>query len=481
MDIDSDILNWILEFFLKRSVDDSTLNSLLLTFPIPKDTNFVGKILLLKKLESDISHNSPLSETTLGYLEILEQVECDRGIEKVSDAMKSAYCQVAVEYTVKYLRNEDVCEAKFCDAVKSVWSRRVRRMEEKVRKGGLGLEELFDWRLKMEAAVQDHGVRERVVKGSEKVNAVEALRVYLEEERERMGPSFLELVAHRLKNDETLKEVLGLGNANRIVPKETILQSADPDWAVTNDNREVRKDASLRRRHVSNKQARVGSSRTCRGAKIADSDCLEVRPRYKYDLPPTPEVNRVLEELDSSSLALKAVVKDPLPNDLRFAEAVADTATGSTDHEPMQENHVKPNPSAVNGGGTVRANGGNPSNGARPSLMERNSTAHTHEWDDSIENSSEESPDQGSRLKLPSPKRRPVSPLKKYEIEQPMKRRRVGKWSADEEDALRTGVNKYGEGRWKVILTEFRDVFKDRRNEVDLKDKWRNMKRTREL
>ncbi|KAL2486231.1 HTH myb-type domain-containing protein [Abeliophyllum distichum] len=240
----------------------------------------MGKILLLKKLESDISHNSPLSETSLGYLEILEQVEYDRGIEKVSEAMKSAYCQVAVEYTVKYLRNKDICEAKFCDAVKCVWSRRVRRMEEK----------------------------------------------------------------------------------------------AVPCFLV-----EVRKHASLHRRHVSNKHTMGGSSRTCRGAKIADSDCLEVCPLYKYDFPPTPEVNRVQEQLDSSSLALKAVVKDPLSNDLRFVEPVADTTTASTDHEPMQENHVKPDPSAVNGGGTVRANGGNPSNGARSSLMERNCTTHTHE------------------------------------------------------------------------------------------------------
>lgn len=65
------------------------------------------------------------------------------------------------------------------------------------------------------------------------------------------------------------------------------------------------------------------------------------------------------------------------------------------------------------------------------------------QWDDSIENSSEESPDQGSRIKLPSPKRRRVSPLISNGSEQPKKRRRVGKWSADEEDALRTGVEEY--------------------------------------
>lgn len=237
MDIDPIILSWILEFALKRSVDDCRLKSMLETFPIPEDNYFLRKMLLLKQLESDISRNSSLSLTTLEHLEYLEELEYRRGIENVSDAMKNAYCEVAVEYTVKYLRNEDGDGGKFCNAVKSVWTCRVRKLEKEVEKGGLGSDELFDWRLKMEAAVQDHGVRQRLVKKSKAVNAVDALRAYLKEEREGREPSFLELVADRLKNDETLKKLLGLANANRILPKETVLQSVDPGSAVTNDNR----------------------------------------------------------------------------------------------------------------------------------------------------------------------------------------------------------------------------------------------------
>ncbi|CAI9761276.1 unnamed protein product [Fraxinus pennsylvanica] len=478
MDIDPIILSWILEFALKQPVDDSKLYNMLETFPIPEDNYFLRKMLILKQLELDITRDSSPSLTTLEHLEYLEELEYQRGIEKVSDAMKNAYCQVAVEYTVKYFRNEDGDGGKFCDAVKSVWTRRVRKMEKEVEKGGLGSDELFDWRLKMEAAAQDHGVRERVVNKSKEVNAVKALRAYLKEEREGRGPSFLELVADRLKNDETLKKLLGLGNANRIAPKETVLQSVDPGSAVTNDNRALRKDAALSRKLVGKKHARVRSSGTFRGAKISDSDYLKVCPGSKCNLPPTPEVNRIQEALESSRMDLQASVKDPLPNELAFAEEVADTMRGSTDHEPIQEDHVKHYPSAMKVAGFVRANGGNPSNGPRPSLMERNSTAHTHEWDDSIENSSEESPDQGSRIKLPSPKRRRVSPLTSNGREQPKKRRRVGKWSADEEDALRTGVEDCGEGSWKDILEKYGHRFADRRTQVDLKDKWRNMKRT---
>lgn len=67
----------------------------------------------------------------------------------------------------------------------------------------------------------------------------------------------------------------------------------------------------------------------------------------------------------------------------------------------------------------------------------------TLQWDDSIDNLPEESADHASRLRLPTPKRRLVSPLKKYETPKISKRRKVKKWSILEEDTLRTGVQKY--------------------------------------
>ncbi|KAL2508212.1 TRF-like 5 [Forsythia ovata] len=466
MDIDSVIANWILEFLVKQPLEDSTLNSLVRTLPLPNGNLIFKKSLLLKKLESEIFRNFAVSETTLDYLEKIVTIEFLRGNEKVSDAMKCAYWQVAVECSVKYLKKEvwKKSRADFLKLLESVWWDKVGKLE-KVEKGGLGSEELFTWRDEMKNALKK-SARKRLVKRSEGVNAVEALKVYLKEERERMGPSFLELVAHILKDEETKKEVLGLENANGIVLKEPILHSADPDSAVKNDNG-VPKDASLRQ-----------LSGTSRGGEIGGSDCLVVQPLLsKYDLPPTPEVIRVQKALESSRLDLQANVKDPLPDALRLAEAITGKARGSTDQEPIQETHVNPNPSAANGAGVVQTNGGNPSNGPRPSLMERNGTARTHEWDESIENSSEESAARGSRPKLPTPKRRLVSPPKKYENKQMTKRRRVGKWSDLEEKTLRDGVDEYGQGNWKVILKAYPNIFEGRRTEVDLKDKWRNMTR----
>ncbi|XP_057425880.1 telomere repeat-binding factor 4-like [Lotus japonicus] len=50
------------------------------------------------------------------------------------------------------------------------------------------------------------------------------------------------------------------------------------------------------------------------------------------------------------------------------------------------------------------------------------------------------------------------------------------KWTAEEEDVLHRGVQKYGAGKWKNILRdpEFAPSLMSRSN-IDLKDKWRNL------
>ncbi|RID55913.1 hypothetical protein BRARA_G03150 [Brassica rapa] len=50
------------------------------------------------------------------------------------------------------------------------------------------------------------------------------------------------------------------------------------------------------------------------------------------------------------------------------------------------------------------------------------------------------------------------------------------KWTGDEEEALRAGIEKHGPGKWKNILRdpEFAHQLTNRSN-IDLKDKWRNL------
>ena len=55
-------------------------------------------------------------------------------------------------------------------------------------------------------------------------------------------------------------------------------------------------------------------------------------------------------------------------------------------------------------------------------------------------------------------------------------RRRVTRFTAEEERALREGVREYGKGSWAQILFAKHSVFsQNNRTQVDLKDKWRNI------
>ncbi|XP_023512217.1 uncharacterized protein LOC111777011 isoform X1 [Cucurbita pepo subsp. pepo] len=227
------------------------------------------------------------------------------------------------------------------------------------------------------------------------------------------------------------------------------------------------------------------------GVKISHLEDLEKENEdesssERYNCLETPEVNRVREALKTSSLELQAMVKDPLPDALRIAESVAhdlaeknktcensleDRNDAGVDNPTINKEAVPLQP--------MSANLKDPGHGhktvfPRPSIMERNSTACTYEWNDSIDDLPEGSP--ASRLHLHSPKRKAISPLKKYEETKAVGRRRCKKWSLLEEDTLRTAVQRFGKGNWKLILNSYRDIF-DERTEVDLKDKWRNMTR----
>lgn len=54
------------------------------------------------------------------------------------------------------------------------------------------------------------------------------------------------------------------------------------------------------------------------------------------------------------------------------------------------------------------------------------------------------------------------------------------KWAAEEEEALRAGVARYGQGRWKTILRDpTLSPSLSHRTNVHLKDKWRNIMKDR--
>nr|PNR26059.1 hypothetical protein PHYPA_031174 [Physcomitrium patens] len=59
-------------------------------------------------------------------------------------------------------------------------------------------------------------------------------------------------------------------------------------------------------------------------------------------------------------------------------------------------------------------------------------------------------------------------------------RRTQKKWSNEEVELLKRGVQEHGKGHWKKILNDNADAFRGR-TEVDLKDKWRNLEKYERL
>ncbi|XP_078154610.1 protein FAR1-RELATED SEQUENCE 5-like [Carex rostrata] len=102
-------------------------------------------------------------------------------------------------------------------------------------------------------------------------------------------------------------------------------------------------------------------------------------------------------------------------------------------------------------------------------FMDRNSSAHTFEWNDSID----DAPKMENAQTVMQSKRTQQIQNQKGQIP---KRRRVLRWQPHEEEALRKAVKEIGKGNWKEILDTYPDEFTGR-TAVDLKDKWRNMTR----
>lgn len=209
--MDPDIARWVLDFLVRQPIDDSTLTLLLNTLPLSNTDSNLKKHLLLKKIDSEVS-NGTISENVLGLLEQIEELDYRYNVE-ISDSMKRAYCVVAVHCTVKFLE-EDVMGLYF-EAVKKIWRTRIACMLqfENVR---LVSDELMSWKDDIETAVWDDNFCKVLLKKWKGLDVVEIVRVYVEEAREKIGPSFLELVAETMSGD-AVKEVFGIDKEGKIL------------------------------------------------------------------------------------------------------------------------------------------------------------------------------------------------------------------------------------------------------------------------
>ncbi|XP_076911011.1 uncharacterized protein LOC143568846 isoform X1 [Bidens hawaiensis] len=498
--MDIDVSGWILEFLLRQdSLDDQTLANLINVLPLPNNNHRLKKALILRKLESDINKGT-VSERTLELIERIEELDHITGLTEVSGTMKAAYCTVAMHATAKLVdETEGDKKQKYASAVNRLWSGRVCEME----RGDVRLvqQDLVRWVHDIESGVLDMDVCENVMEMFKQLDVVKTVRRYVDDAKEKMGPSFIELACEAILNDEALSEAMGLDEVSEFrsagataghgVTKETLKAHEDEVSKLNNQSKEVAPtdDAGPSTTGNESSKARVLPTRRHvvskrrRGANIVDPTETS---HDRFDFIPSPEVTKVQEALESSAFELHAAVKDPLPDALRIAESLKVNKRGENeshahDHVGGNINNVNdkaPNSSHDRKGKALQADGDDDiikdqNRRVKPSLFERNTTAQTTEWSDSIDSSDEESP---TRPHLPSPQRKKVSPLSVYKMEKLVRQRKKKRWTCLEEDTLRTGVQKYGRGHWKLILSMYRDIFEDR-TEVDLKDKWRNLTR----
>lgn len=120
----------------------------------------------------------------------------------------------------------------------------------------------------------------------------------------------------------------------------------------------------------------------------------------------------------------------------------------------------------------------------KPSMLDKKPSATEVPWTDTDQGSGTDSDEiehsddelSLSRAKSPrkfSPLRRASAPARKR-LSSPSRYKRK-RWSEEEEQMLINGVKEYGEGKWAEILEHY--GFSAMRTNIDLKDKWRNLKK----
>ncbi|KAF9597691.1 hypothetical protein IFM89_021169 [Coptis chinensis] len=535
---------WVLEFLLRQAIEDNVINLLLPALAPTINDHRMMKTFLLRRIRWEIEKGL-VSEKILETLELIEELDYREGVG-ILDSMKEAYCAVAVECVVMYLREEPKNMKEYSKAVDRIWRGRLSDME-KGEKVSLVSSWSKDLTNVLEVAVRNVSVCEYFSKKDTRNDALKLVRVFMEEVTKEMGPSFLELLGETmcekgadvpvLTNTSTVNQVcvgeecsfLGhgdnLGEINGDV-SENDFRKMDVDSSVDNpcvttmtynpfqtsvcpkvnekgkgtpqksgpsflepasntvhekavaihfpDNTLIFDQVGGRQESSVNALGENLDEHhgTFSGDEISqmEVDSVEGDPHIttkKYTLVLTPDFRKIQEALNSSVLDLHDMVNDPLPDALFMAATIsADLAKekATNVHAAEHRNEVdmdRCDQPVDKECGAVHV--------SRPSLMERNGTARTYEWeDDTIHSSSQGSP---NRPRLPNPRRRLVTPLKRKPNRILAGRRKPKKWSLFEEQALIDAVKEYGRGNWSVILDNNREIFEER-TAGDLKDKW---------
>ncbi|KAL6012620.1 hypothetical protein ACLOJK_003109 [Asimina triloba] len=193
--INSTASAWILEFLFRQpNLDPRVPRRLLSVLPVAHRHTRLLKTLLLRSISDDLSAGS-LSESALDCLESIEELDHAAGI-RIPASMPAAYASVAVACTARLLKDEPPQEQDgFVDAVNRIWKGRVSDMETSNCRVGLVSEELAEAKKAVLMAIWKKTKRDQFQRRDTMKEALDLVRIFLEQAWEGMGSSFLERAA----------------------------------------------------------------------------------------------------------------------------------------------------------------------------------------------------------------------------------------------------------------------------------------------
>ncbi|XP_042434369.1 uncharacterized protein LOC122020488 [Zingiber officinale] len=460
--LDSVVASSILEFLLRRS-DFSTslagecLIALPVSFPL---SSRLEASLLLRRLSADLSRRS-ISLSTLHTLEHLYRLQR-------FPSLLPAFASVAVECTVAPLRRRPFFssssnnDAEFFDAVNRIWNCKVSDIEQS-EVSELVSPAMREARKEMEAAVVDPALREELVRRETKESALEAVMVFVEEAGKEMGPTFLEAAAEAVLGWER-EDSRALSNLDRslraLQGKIKTLHSCK--FQPTENDAEMHRAPS--KMNASGSKVLSDQDGSNKGFKLTgcssrgdhgEDGMVAAEQDFCIDNPTTSRGKGGDDKNSNDEFRLEH--SSPLPSDANATNNNDETdfskKVSLSDEKPRCNFSDADTATSLDGFKTKKR-----------SLMDRNATASTYEWD-SGETEFGQSLHRGKEMNKLRPGRSGEGLFFR-------RRRRI--WNPHEEMTLRNAVVQYGAGNWKLIKASHSEIF-SKRTEHDLKDKWRNM------
>ncbi|KAJ3672568.1 hypothetical protein LUZ60_007289 [Juncus effusus] len=304
---------------------------------------------------------------------------------------------------------------------------------------------------------------------SAKNKAVLAVKEFVEEQFGLLGPPFLLRAAEAFLKEQNK-------NINEVAHTSAVRNYLE-------QNQDVRKGKDkmdVIKRKISEIISDENQDNSAKKSKLNGENCTEKDRTQPIDLSktnelnPNPNPNRPIGKNTQENQDISG--KKNKLNEENCAEKTNElnpnTSIGKNTEENLertemrgQENNRGKN---VNDPCTSHAHDTNKKgqNGIKPSLMDRNRTAHTFEWDEAIEEEREMERSSSRQKRRASKPKKASYPFRK--------RRPKRKWTEQEVEALIKAVKKIGKGNWQQMVDIYGDEFDDR-TAVDLKDKWRNM------